>query len=61
MFDVSLARSLALLECQREFVARVRGNTGPLPILTSACPGWICYAEKSHGDHVLPYIRFERG
>ncbi len=27
-----------------------------LPLLTSACPGWICYAEKTHGDFVLPYI-----
>lgn len=25
------------------------------PVLTSACPGWICYAEKTH-PHVLPYI-----
>lgn len=27
-----------------------------LPMLASACPGWICYAEKTHGDLVLPYI-----
>ena len=26
-----------------------------LPILASACPGWICYAEKTH-PHVLPYL-----
>lgn len=25
------------------------------PILTSSCPGWICYAEKTH-PHVLPHI-----
>ncbi|KAL9044582.1 MAG: hypothetical protein Q9214_002295 [Letrouitia sp. 1 TL-2023] len=25
------------------------------PILTSACPGWVCYAEKTH-PHVLPYL-----
>ncbi len=25
------------------------------PILSSACPGWICYAEKNH-PHVLPYL-----
>ena len=29
---------------------------GPLPMLASACPGWVCYAEKTHGEHVLPYI-----
>jgi len=26
-----------------------------LPILASACPGWICYAEKTH-PHVLPHL-----
>lgn len=25
------------------------------PVLTSACPGWVCYAEKTH-PHVLPYL-----
>eukprot|EP01027_Heterolobosea_sp_BB2_P016364 GEZU01023312.1.p1 GENE.GEZU01023312.1~~GEZU01023312.1.p1 ORF type:complete len:325 (-),score=100.63 GEZU01023312.1:149-1123(-) len=25
-------------------------------MLASACPGWICYAEKTHGDYILPYI-----
>ncbi|MCJ1401892.1 Cytosolic Fe-S cluster assembly factor nar1 [Xylographa trunciseda] len=25
------------------------------PLLTSACPGWICYAEKTH-PHVLPHL-----
>ncbi|KAF9961410.1 hypothetical protein BGZ65_010767 [Modicella reniformis] len=26
-----------------------------MPMLASACPGWICYAEKTHG-YILPYI-----
>lgn len=31
-------------------------NTSPKrPILSSACPGWICYAEKAH-PHVLPHL-----
>ncbi|KAI4143355.1 MAG: hypothetical protein L6R39_004599, partial [Caloplaca ligustica] len=25
------------------------------PVLSSACPGWICYAEKTH-PHVLPHL-----
>lgn len=25
------------------------------PLLSSACPGWICYAEKTH-PHVLPHL-----
>ena len=28
----------------------------PLPLLTSSCPGWVCYAEKMVGDSVLPYL-----
>lgn len=26
-----------------------------IPMLASACPGWVCYAEKTHGT-VLPHI-----
>ncbi|KAL2106395.1 hypothetical protein VUR80DRAFT_6794 [Thermomyces stellatus] len=25
------------------------------PVLASSCPGWVCYAEKTH-PHVLPYL-----
>jgi iron only hydrogenase large subunit-like protein len=25
------------------------------PMLTSACPGWVCYAEKTH-PHVIPHM-----
>ena len=32
------------------------GPPGPLPMLASACPGWVCYAEKTHGEYMLPYI-----
>jgi iron only hydrogenase large subunit-like protein len=28
---------------------------GPLPMLASACPGWVCYAEKAQGD-LLPLL-----
>ena len=31
-------------------------RVGNLPVLASACPGWVCYAEKTHGDYVLPHI-----
>ena len=30
-------------------------TTPQQPILTSACPGWICYAEKTH-PYVLPHL-----
>jgi iron only hydrogenase large subunit-like protein len=33
----------------------IGSSTASRPILTSACPGWICYAEKTH-PHVLPHL-----
>jgi iron only hydrogenase large subunit-like protein len=30
-------------------------NSPSKPILTSSCPGWICYAEKTH-PHILPHL-----
>ena len=31
-------------------------DIGNLPILTSECPGWVCYAEKTIGDYALPFM-----
>uniref|UniRef100_A0A8C6CYI2 Cytosolic iron-sulfur assembly component 3 n=1 Tax=Moschus moschiferus TaxID=68415 RepID=A0A8C6CYI2_MOSMO len=59
VFDTAFSRNFSLLESQREFVQRFRGQADPkqaLPVLTSACPGWICYAEKTHGSTLLPHI-----
>ena len=59
--DLSLARHMSLYETVREFrlrrEARMRGtNDAPtLPMVASACPGWVCYAEKAHGE-LLPYV-----
>lgn len=69
VYDTTFARHIALKEHQREFFERrhnarkrahlassVDDDDGPtLPMLASACPGWICYAEKTHGE-LLPYI-----
>lgn len=58
VFDSSFARSFSLIETAKEFVQRY--NSEPLdkslPMFTSACPGWVCYAEKTHGDYILPFI-----
>lgn len=32
---------------------------GGLPMLASACPGWVCYAEKAHGD-LLDFVSHTR-
>lgn len=57
VFDTAVCRELSLLETAAELVARVRGvpGAGPLPLLASACPGWVCYAEKSCAE-VLPHL-----
>ncbi|THV05028.1 iron hydrogenase [Dendrothele bispora CBS 962.96] len=71
VFDTTFARELALREHVKEFLerrekARRQAESGKenqepdgknqyLPMLASACPGWICYAEKTHGE-MLPFI-----
>ncbi|CAM8932817.1 unnamed protein product [Rhodiola kirilowii] len=62
VYDTSCSRDISLSESCNEFVARYR-NSRPgkkqgrnLPMLASACPGWICYAEKTLGSYILPYI-----
>ncbi|NXK92869.1 NARFL factor, partial [Formicarius rufipectus] len=59
VFDTTFSRNFSLLESQREFVRRFQRHSqdrGALPMLASACPGWICYAEKTHGSFIIPYI-----
>ncbi|KAM4598203.1 cytosolic Fe-S cluster assembly factor narfl [Polymixia lowei] len=63
VFDTGFSRTFSLLESQREFIQRFQKkeqDKTALPMLTSACPGWICYAEKTHGEFVLPYISTTR-
>ncbi|OWM85637.1 protein NAR1 [Punica granatum] len=64
VFDTSSSKDITLTESCKEFVMRYEqrelkgGENGELslPMLASACPGWICYAEKTLGSFVLPYI-----
>ncbi|PNF25946.1 putative cytosolic Fe-S cluster assembly factor GK14772 [Cryptotermes secundus] len=62
VLDMVVADDFALLENQREFVERYRAaeeaanSSEFLPMLASSCPGWVCYAEKTHGSLVIPHI-----
>lgn len=48
--------SMSVPDVQQASTAEGALTTQPKkPILTSACPGWICYAEKTH-PHVLPHL-----
>eukprot|EP00127_Corallochytrium_limacisporum_P001118 Clim_evm6s40 gene=Clim_evmTU6s40 len=53
--DSTYGRNMSLLESAKEFVSKVK-NGEKLPVLTSSCPGFICYAEKSHGKLLIPHI-----
>ncbi|EON67390.1 hypothetical protein W97_06643 [Coniosporium apollinis CBS 100218] len=68
IIDANTLRSAALVAAAEEVdsalanpSAAAAGAEGSMdtkpkkPILTSACPGWICYAEKTH-PHVLPHL-----
>ncbi|XP_062359241.1 cytosolic iron-sulfur assembly component 3 isoform X3 [Cinclus cinclus] len=59
VFDTTFSRNFSLLESQQEFVRRFHKQAEDkkaLPMLASACPGWICYAEKTHGSFIIPHI-----
>lgn len=59
VLDTSVAREVCLELSTREVMASLEHKTDPAsrasPILTSACPGWICYAEKTH-PYTLPHM-----
>ncbi|XP_076998401.1 cytosolic iron-sulfur assembly component 3 isoform X2 [Tamandua tetradactyla] len=63
VFDTTFSRNFSLIESQREFVQRFRrqaDSAQALPVLASACPGWICYAEKMHGSCITAHISSAR-
>ncbi|KAH6914003.1 nuclear prelamin A recognition factor-like protein [Coprinopsis sp. MPI-PUGE-AT-0042] len=62
VFDTTFSRHIALREHVLEFEERKAKDQlggeeaeGQLPMLASACPGWICYAEKAHAE-MLPFV-----
>lgn len=50
--DSGLSAKLWLTEMAAEFCGRFRASTN-LPVLSSSCPGWVCYAEKVQGALVV--------
>lgn len=64
VLDTKISDDLALIEARNEFLDRfsaaTNGEPKTLPMLASSCPGWVCYAEKTHGNFILPYISTTR-
>ncbi|KXS14501.1 iron hydrogenase [Gonapodya prolifera JEL478] len=60
VLDTTFAREVSLRstvgEVLQKWRAGVRGDQGNLgPALAGACPGWICYAEKTH-PHLIRHL-----
>lgn len=59
MVDTNTAREACLVLGADEVLAEAEGfqpgSKAAKPILTSSCPGWVCYAEKTH-PYVLPHL-----
>lgn len=59
VLDASVVQALALRECWAEARERMQERQqggAHRPLLVSACPGFVCYAEKSHGALLLPLM-----
>eukprot|EP00092_Neocalanus_flemingeri_P012616 GFUD01013597.1.p1 GENE.GFUD01013597.1~~GFUD01013597.1.p1 ORF type:complete len:482 (+),score=176.67 GFUD01013597.1:38-1483(+) len=61
VMGMKLAEDWSILEQQRELLDRYRNRVegakpGTQTVLSSSCPGWVCYAEKTHGSWLLPHI-----
>lgn len=58
--DTNITREACLVLGAEEVLGSMVAGKGETkqpakPILTSSCPGWICYAEKTH-PHILPHL-----
>jgi iron only hydrogenase large subunit-like protein len=53
--DMRWAQLLSLDETATEFLQRLNTGSQPLPLMVSACPGWVCYCEKTHPT-LLPHM-----
>ncbi|KAK4449340.1 cytosolic Fe-S cluster assembly factor NAR1 [Podospora aff. communis PSN243] len=54
MVDTNTAREACLVLGSDEVLSQ-GSNKPTTPVLTSSCPGWVCYAEKTH-PYVLPHL-----
>ncbi|KIV79283.1 hypothetical protein PV11_06851 [Exophiala sideris] len=53
--DTNQLREACLVLGAEEVADSIANKSKSKPVLTSSCPGWICYAEKTH-PHILPHL-----
>lgn len=57
LIDSSFGRLLSRKMHYDEFrQAKLSNDNNAVPIFTGICPGFVCYAEKTHGDLLVPKI-----
>ena len=60
VLDITIARQIALIESAREYINSrqevVNNEKLHGPIISSTCPGLVCYAEKSQGTILVPML-----
>ncbi len=49
VYDTNFGADLTIVEEANELVKRLQNN-GPLPLITSCCPGWINFIEKNYPE-----------
>ncbi len=54
VYDFAFTADLTIVEETSEFLGRLKAGT-PLPHMTSCCPGWINFVEKSYPE-VIPHL-----
>jgi len=55
VFDTNFGADLTIMEEGSEFVQRFVHKKGPLPLITTCCPGWVDYLEKFYPE-MIPYF-----
>uniref|UniRef100_A0A0N5B8P0 Fe_hyd_lg_C domain-containing protein n=1 Tax=Strongyloides papillosus TaxID=174720 RepID=A0A0N5B8P0_STREA len=55
VIDSSFGRYISLEKSFEEF-KNIYENKSKLPLICSICPGFVCYAEKTHGKLLVPHL-----
>lgn len=56
ILNTNFGRNLSLLAAQAEFLQHFKAKTKNDCLISGICPGWVCYAEKSYGDKIIPHV-----
>ena len=61
VFETTMARELSVMAARLELEEEIRKESAQrgssrLPLLSSSCPGWVCYAEKRAGSWILDHL-----